>query len=102
MQFLFPSLLWLGALALVPLILYLFRRKARRQEVSTLIFFKSLAKEHRESAWLRTIKRLLSLLLSILVIFAATLALGRLVSSGDSGSVKSVVILLDRSASSSR
>ncbi len=99
MRFMHPSLLgWLALLA-VPIILYLFRRKPKKLKVSTLLFFKSLAKEHQESAWLRRLKRLLSFLLSAAVIAFATFALARLVISPPAGSLKSVVILVDRSAS---
>ncbi|MEZ5433734.1 MAG: BatA domain-containing protein [Verrucomicrobiales bacterium] len=59
MQFLSPAFLYLGFLALIPVALYLFRRKARVKQVSTLVFFKTLAREHQESAWLR-VKRILS------------------------------------------
>jgi len=99
MRFMHPSLLgWLALLA-VPIILYLFRRKPKKLRVSTLLFFKSLAKEHQESAWLRRLKRLLSFLLSAAVIAFATMALARLVVSPSAGSLKSVVVLVDRSAS---
>ncbi|MHC4502749.1 MAG: vWA domain-containing protein [Planctomycetota bacterium] len=99
MRFMHPSLLAWMALLAVPIILYLFRRKPKKLKVSTLLFFKSLAKEHQESAWLRRLKRLLSFLLSAAVIAFATMALARLVISPPTGSLKSVVILVDRSAS---
>ena len=85
--------------ALVPLLLYLFRRKPRRVPVSSLLFFKSLAREHQESAWLRRLKRLLSLLLTLLVIVGAVGALARLVISPKAGEVRSVIVIVDRSAS---
>ncbi|MHC4253964.1 MAG: vWA domain-containing protein, partial [Planctomycetota bacterium] len=67
MRFLHASqLLWLSLLA-VPVVLYLFRRKPREVRVSTLLFFKTLARE--------------------------------LVVSPPAGALKSVVILVDRSAS---
>lgn len=99
MRFLVPSQLLWAWLVLVPLLLYLFRRKPRRVPVSTLIFFKSLAREHRESAWLRWLKRILSLLLTLLVIAGAVGALARMVVSPPAGAVKSIVIVVDRSAS---
>jgi hypothetical protein len=92
------ALTWFAALAL-PVVLYLVRPRARRQRVSTLLFFKSLAREHQESAWLRRLKRLLSLLLTLIVIAAAVLAIARPVMSPPAGAVRSVVILIDRSAS---
>lgn len=99
MKFLHPgNLHWLW-LALIPVALWLFRRKAKRMPVSTLLFFRSLAREHQESAWLRRLKRILSLLLSLLVIALAAFALSRPFRDGGGGTPKSLVILLDRSAS---
>ena len=100
MQLLYPQFLWLSLLAIIPIALYLFRRKSKRVDVSTLVFFKTLAREHQESAWLRRLKKLLSLLMTLLVLFAVILALGSPVISpmGDEG-YRTVVILLDRSAS---
>jgi len=99
MTFLEPSnlhWLWLAAL---PLVLWLFRRQAKRVPVSTLLFFRTLAKEHQESAWLRQIKRWLSLLLTLLVIVAAAFALARPDFSGSGSREEALVVLLDRSAS---
>ncbi len=99
MKFLHPTNLhWLW-LALIPITLWLFRRKAKRIPVSTLLFFRSLAREHQESAWLRRLKKILSLLLSLLVLALATFALARPIFEGGSEMPKSLVILLDRSAS---
>jgi len=91
-------LLWLG---LIPLALWLFRRKAKRVQVSTLLFFRSLAREHHESAWLRRLKRLLALLMTLFIILCAVLALARPYREGGGDIPKSLVILLDRSASMS-
>lgn len=99
MRFLQPSQLAWALVALVPVLLYLFRRKPRRVPVSSLTFFKSLAREHQESEWLRRLKRLLSFLLTILVIAGAVGALARLVVSPASGDVASIVMVVDRSAS---
>jgi hypothetical protein len=101
MRFLTPQLLHLAWLALIPLVLYLFRKRARRVPVSTLLFFRSLSREHQESAWLRRLKKWLSLLLTLLVIAASVLALARPVSEAGSDSPGAVVILIDRSASMS-
>ncbi|MEI6533757.1 MAG: BatA and WFA domain-containing protein, partial [Verrucomicrobiaceae bacterium] len=99
MKFLHPANLhWLW-LAIIPVALWLFRRKAKRMPVSTLLFFRSLAREHQESAWLRRLKRIMSLLLSLLVIALATLALARPFGEGAGGTPKSLVIMMDRSAS---
>ena len=100
MRFLYPFLFlaWVP-LVLVPVVLYLFRPRPRTVRTSTLPFFKWLAREHQDSAWLRWLKHLLSLLLSILVILGAAAALGRLVVAPPAESLRTVVILVDRSAS---
>ena len=100
MQFLFPQNLWLLLLGIIPVMLYLFRRKAKKVNVSNLVFFKTLAKEHQESAWLRRLKKLLSFLMTMAVLIAAVVALARLAGSrGNPENVRTVVILMDRSAS---
>ncbi len=100
MRFLYPSLFLVWApLVLVPILLYLFRPRPRTVRTSTLPFFKWLAREHQDSAWLRWLKHLLSLLLSILVILAAAAALAHLVVAPSAESLRTVVILVDRSAS---
>lgn len=99
MRFLAPQFLQLAWLALIPLLLYLFRKQARRVPVSTLLFFRSLAREHQESAWLRRWKRWLSLLLTLLVLLLTVLALARPARDLGAGAPAAVVLLLDRSAS---
>lgn len=99
MRFLSPGYFHLLWLALIPLALWLFRRQAKRVPVSTLLFFKSLAREHQESAWLRRIKKWLSLLLTLLVLLFAILALARPSSEISADSPGAVVIIMDRSAS---
>lgn len=99
MTFLNPAYLHLAWLALIPLALYLFRKQAKRIPVSTLLFFRSLSREHQESAWLRRLKRILSLLLTLLVIWLAVLALARPVGEAAADTPGAVVLLVDRSAS---
>ena len=99
MRFLSPANLHLLWLALIPLALWLFRRQAKRVPVSTLLFFKSLAREHQESAWLRRLKKWLSLLLTLLVLIFAILALARPSSDLSADSPGAVVIVVDHSAS---
>ena len=94
MQFIAPSFLWLLLLGIIPVMLYLFRRKSKTVSVSTLVFFKTLAREHQESAWLRRLKKWLSFLLTVIVLTAAVIALARMVLSGrDEGDFRTVVIL---------
>jgi len=99
MHFLSPALLHLAWLALIPLALYLFRKRARRVSVSTLLFFRSLSREHQESASLRKFKKWLSLLLTVLVILLSVLALARPTRDSDQNTPGAIVLLIDRSAS---
>lgn len=99
MRFLNPQYLPLLWLALLPVLLHLFRRRSRSVRVSTLLFFEALMQEHQENAWLRRLKRWLALLLSLLILTAPIFALARLTTSGRDSAARSVVILLDRSAS---
>ncbi|MCB1085680.1 MAG: BatA and WFA domain-containing protein, partial [Verrucomicrobiae bacterium] len=100
MQFLNPGFLWLSLLAIIPVALYLFRRKSKLVDVSTLVFFKTLAREHQESAWLRRLKKIVSLLLTLAMLLGAVFALSRLIIAPLSEkSYRTIIVLLDRSAS---
>ena len=99
MRFVDPSMLIWSALLVVPIVLYLVRPRPRQVRVSTLPFFKVLARAYQESSWMRRLKQFLSLLLSLLVILGAAFALAHLVMSPPAGALKSVVVLVDRSAS---
>ncbi len=99
MRFLAPADLAWASLGLAVAALYLFRPRPRTVAVSTLLFFKALAREHQESAWLRRLKRLLSFLLSLAVVLGATCALARPVVAPSGAALRGVVILVDRSAS---
>jgi len=100
MQFLNPQFLWLLLLGLLPVALYLFRRKSKTVNVSTLVFFKTLAREHQESAWLRRLKKWLSFLMTMLILSLVVFVLARLIAKQDDpDQYQTVVILLDRSAS---
>ncbi len=99
MQFLHPGFLYLALLGVIPVLLYFFRRKSKTVQVSTLVFFKSLAREHQESAWLRRMKKLLSLLLTLVILLGVVGALSRLILAPRAENLRNVVILVDRSAS---
>ena len=99
MNFLAPSYLHLLWIIAIPVALWLFRRKAKRVNVSTLLFFRTLAREHNESAWLRTVKKWLSLLLTLLVILFGVLALARPSKEAAGDTPGSVVCMIDCSAS---
>ena len=94
-----PAMLWWASLIAVAVALYLFRRRPRTVRVTTLPFFQALAREHQEASWLRKLKRLLSLLLSVLVIAALTGALAGLVWAPRADAVRHVVVAIDTSAS---
>jgi hypothetical protein len=99
MRFVNPSLLMWAALIAVPIVLYLVRPRPRTVRVSTLPFFKSLHRAHQESSWLRRLKQFLSLLLSVLVIAAAVAALARPIVAPSVEALRTIVVLVDRSAS---
>lgn len=101
MRFLHPGLLNWGYMVLAVAALYLFRPRPRKVRVSSLLFFKSLAREHQESAWLRRLKRLLSFLLNVMIVGFAVLALAHPVVSPGAEAVRNLVIAVDRSASMS-
>ncbi len=100
MEFLAPGSLWLLLLGIIPVLLYLVRRRSKKVRVSTLAFFRMLAQEHQEAAWMRRLKRFLSFILTLLLLILPILALARLfMNYGDIEKHRTVVILLDRSAS---
>nr|MDH4411652.1 VWA domain-containing protein [Verrucomicrobiales bacterium] len=100
MEFLNPGSLWLLLLGIIPVVLYLVRRRSKKVRVSTLVFFKTLAREHQESAWLRRLKRWLSLAMTLLLLALAVFVLSRLiVRQDDADRYRTVVVLIDRSAS---
>ena len=99
MQFLDPGKLSWAWLLLPVLILFLVRRRPKQVKVSTLAFFKSLAQVYRESPWLRRLKRLLALLIAAATVGAGVWALAHLVVAPDAGELRSVVIVVDGSAS---
>jgi len=99
LNFLAPSYLHLLWIIAIPVALWLFRRKAKRVNVSTLLFFRTLAREYNESAWLRTVKKWLSLLLTLLVILFGVFALARPTKEATGDTPGSVVCMIDCSAS---
>ncbi len=99
MHFQFPGqLAW--AWLLVPVVLlFLVRRRPKKVKVSTLAFFKSLAHVYRESPWLRRLKKLLALLIAIATVGFGVFALAQLVVAPEAGDLKSVIVVIDGSAS---
>ncbi len=88
-----------GAAVLVAFLLYLVRRRPRHAPITTLAYFKTLARAHQETHWLRRLKRLLSLLLTLLALGAGVAVIARLVMAPPRTGVASVVLLVDRSGS---
>ncbi len=99
MQFHYPHFWWLTLLGIIPVSLYFFKRRSRTVAVSTMVFFRWLAQEHQESAWLRRLKRWISFALTMLLFLVPVFLLARLSLVPFSGGVRNLVILLDRSAS---
>lgn len=99
MQFLDPGKLAWAWLLLPVLLLFLVRRRPKQVKVSTLAFFKSLAQVYRESPWLRRLKRLLALLIAMVTVGAGVWALAHLVIAPDAGELRSVIVVVDGSAS---
>jgi len=94
-----PSQLWWLLLLAVPVVLHLVRPRPRALRTTTLPFFLGLDRRSADSPWLRWLKRLIALLLSVAVMGAATAAAARVVVGGGDGGVRGVVVLVDRSAS---
>ena len=99
MMFLTSSALWWLLLLAIPLVLHLVRPRPRSQRTTTLIFFAALHRITRDAPWLRLLKRLLALLLSLAVVTLAVLALARPVAAPPADAARAVVVLVDRSAS---
>jgi len=99
MHFQFPGLLGWAWLVLPIALLFLVRRRPKRVRVSTLAFFKSLAHVYRESPWLRRLKKWLAFAISVATLLLAVGALARLVVAPESGALRSVLVVIDGSAS---
>ncbi len=94
-----PESLWFSLLLVVALLLYLFRRRARAMEVSTLLFFTAPAADRRDAAWLRHFRKWLSYLLTAAAILCGVMALARLSWNRPGDPSGPVLLLVDRSAS---
>ena len=99
MHFQFPGMLGWAWLVLPIALLFLVRRRPKRVRVSTLAFFKSLAQVYRESPWLRRLKKWLAFALAVATLLLAVGALARLVVAPESGELRSVLVVIDGSAS---
>ncbi len=99
MSFLNPAAfgwLWLAA----PVIgLYLLRLRHRQVEVPSLLFWRRMGNAHQTSTLWRKLRQLLSLLIHLLVLGGLVSALARPFSFGSSEKPRTVVLVLDTSAS---
>ena len=100
MRFLNPAqfTFWI-CLGIPPLILYWIRPRPQSVTITTLPFLKWLSETHQESDWLRLLKKILSFLLTLLVILGGAAIVGMFVLDSNSDHPDLVVVLLDRSAS---
>ncbi len=99
MNLLMPSALWFLLSIAAIIVLYVVRRRAKPVPVTTLPFFKLLHKHLAESPWMRRLKRLLSFLLSVLIVLGVIFALAKPISEIGEEQPQAVVIVVDRSAS---
>lgn len=95
MNFAFPIALFLGALAIVIVALYLRRPRRRRMEVSTLMFWQRVLERAPRRRFLGRLRNPFSLLLQLLIFLLLLLALAR----PDFGrGAKAAVLVLDTRA----
>lgn len=99
MSFLTP-LAFLGFLLFIPVILlYLLKQRRRRIVVSTLMFWDDILRDEHSVASITKLRKILSLLLQLLVLFLLILSLAQPILAKDTLGARRVVILLDTSAS---
>lgn len=98
-----PGLLWggLAAASLLTVLLYLLRLQRRPVVVPYLALWQSVLGDAKATAWRSQLRRLLSLLLSLLIVAALFFALSD-PSNGKPKPGRSVVVLVDVSASMAR
>ncbi len=90
---------WWWALALVaPVLLYLVRPRPRRLRIATLAFYLAPLGAPSDTPWLQRLKRLLSFLLTALLLIAVAAALARPVAAPPADGLKTAVVVVDRSA----
>lgn len=94
-----PAWLWWLALAVAAVVLHLVRPRPRTVPTTILAFWLGMDRRQAERPWLRRLKRLLALLLSVAIALAAVAAAARVVLGGAADGVRGVVLLVDRSAS---
>lgn len=99
MSFAAPFAFALGTLAIAVIVLYILKVKRRRVVVPYLQLWESLVVETRAITIFKRLRRLLSLLLQLAILAALVLAVARPSFGTDGASGKSIVLVLDASAS---
>lgn len=99
MHFLHPGALGWALLCIPIVLLFLVRRRPKHIRVSTLAFFKGLSHVYRESPWLRRLKKYLALALALATLLLTVGAHAHLVVAPEEGHLRSVLVLIDGSAS---
>ena len=99
LRFLDPMGWWWAAALGAAIILYLVRPRPRRLRVATMAFYLAPLGAPSDTPWLQRLKRLLSFLLTALVLLAAAAALAKPVIAPAVDGLKTAVVVVDRSAS---
>lgn len=100
MSFLAPVAFWIAAAALPALlILYFLKLRRREQVISSTLLWKRAVQDLQVNAPFQRLRKNLLLFLQMLVLIAAIVALARPMVKTDISGEKSLVILIDRSAS---
>ena len=99
MNFIFPAGLALGALSAPLIAMYFLRIRRRRVEVSSLLPWHALQKSDKLASPFQRFRRHILLLLQLLILLAMTLAFSRPYLETDANSYRSVVLVVDVSAS---
>ncbi len=99
LRFLDPMGWWWAAALAGAIVLYLIRPRPRRLRVATLAFYLAPLGAVSDTPWLQRLKRLLSFLLTAMLLLATAAALAKPVLAPVVDGLKTAVILVDRSAS---
>ncbi len=99
MNFLSPTSLFLFALAIPIIALYILKLRRRREPVSTLMFWEQLFKERQTTSLFQRLKHLLSLLLQLLFLALLVLAIARPQFAFITKSARQLILIIDNSAS---
>lgn len=100
MSFLAPAMFWIAALAMPALLILYFLKLRRRQEtVPSTLLWKRAVQDLQVNAPFQKLRKNLLLLLQLLILAAAIFALARPVVNSPVSNEKSVILLVDRSAS---